>query len=294
MKKNQIGVKRIATGSKSLFTIKNDMVYDARGRNHIYCSCTGNTVDTATPMKYKDGEVYCPKCHEKKVEVLKTYAQWKKEKDEKDKKMAEEREANRHMVEMGSDWECGFKFYGLSANVEYEDWGKIKQYFKYYRRGWSRGQELEWNYGEPTGWLTTQPLEVEKILVAAGLIKPENTMEEIKKRTEIAKQQKEEEMKKKLEKRLKIKEEIKMLDEQIKQAFNSEEKRTLSDAEAYKYYFDCTYGKNTVETYTITNEEIIKCENMVDFKYGIAIPYSKDVEDLIKKSYDLEKELLKC
>ena len=190
MEQNQIRVKRIQTGTQTFFTIKNGTVYDAHGKNHVYCSCTGNTVKTATPMEYANGEVYCPNCHEKKVEVLQTYEEWKTQKEEEQRKLNEERLANLHIVEMGSDWECGFKFYGLSANIDYEDWLKIRQHFRYYRRGWSRNEELEWNYGEPTGWLTQNPIAVEEILVKEGLIKTENTMKAINEKAEREKQKK--------------------------------------------------------------------------------------------------------
>jgi len=292
MKKNQIKVERIQTGTKTFFTIKNGMVYDAFGKNPVYCSCTGNTVETATPMQFANGEVFCPNCHEKKVEVIQTYEQWKTEKDEKERKMNEEKLQNLHIVEVGSDWECGLKYYGLSAQIDYDDWLKVKEHFRYYRRGWSRGQELEWNYGEPTGWLTRNPEAVEEILVGAGLIKPENTMDAISERKELEKQKKEEELKLRVAKRNELKEKMNLIEEEINKSFDASEKRELSDAETNENYFNPTFGKCTVLTYTITDTEIIKCRNMGDFKYGVSIPYSEDIENLIKEYYALNEELL--
>ena len=290
MKKNQIKVKRIQNNTKTFFTIRDGLVYDNGGRNQVYCSCTGNTVETATPMQYKDGRVFCPNCHEKKVEVLQTYEEWKAEQEEKKRKRNAERLANLHLVEVGSDWECGLKYYGLSAQIEYDDWLKIKEHFRYYRKGWSRGQELEWEYGEPIGWLTRNPKAVEDILVDVGLIKLENTMESIREREELARQRKADELKVAREKRELIGEKMDEIDSKIQMVFDSSEKRVLSDGEVDEHYFNADFGKGTVCTYRIVGGEIIKCENMGDFKYGVAIPYSDDVEDMLGEVYKLNDE----
>ena len=290
MKQNQIKVKRIQNGTQTFFTIKEGKVYDAYGKNPVYCSCTGNTVETATPMEYNDQEgVFCPHCHEKKVEIIQTYNEWKTEKEEKDRKRNEERLANLHLVEAGSDWECGFKYYTLSAQIEYNDWLKVKEHFRYYQKGWSRGQELEWNYGEPTGWLTRDPQTVEDILLKIGLIKPENTMNAINEKKELEKQRKAEEQKKAMAKREELKEKAKVIDEKISEAFNSEEKRELDDAEAKNTHFNSTYFRNTVRSFTIKDSEIIETRYMGDFIYGVAIPYSIEVEELIKESHRLNE-----
>ena len=292
MKKNQMKVKRIQNGTQTIFTIKNDMVYDFGGKKHVYCSCTGHTVETATPMQYSEEEgVFCPNCHEKKVEILQTYEEYRLEKEAEEKARNEKNLANLHIVEMGSDWECGFKFYGLSANIEYDDWLKVKEHFKYYQKGWSKGQELEWNYGEPTGWLTRNPEEVERILVDAGLIKPENTMNAIQKREQEEKEKKEEEMKIKLAKKQEIKERMDNIDNKIKEEFDIPEKRVLSDAEANEHYFNADFGKGNVRTYRITNGEIIMCDNMGDFKYCVAIPFSQYVKQLIENYYYYNKQM---
>lgn len=175
MKKNQLKIKRVKDGLITYFEIKNGFVYN--GRHNVYCNCTGNTVETATPMQYNGKEIYCPNCHEKKVEIIETYDEWKSRKDEEDRKLNEERLKNLHIVEAGSDWECGFKYYCLSATIDYDEWLKVKEHFKYYQRGWSRGQELEWNYGEPSGWLTRNGYKVQQILFENGLIKEENLID---------------------------------------------------------------------------------------------------------------------
>lgn len=292
MMKNELKVKRIQTGTQTIFRIENGMVYDTRGRN-VYCSCTGNTVETATPMEYANGEIFCPKCHEKKVEIIQTYEEWKAEKDAEEKRRNEEKLANLHIVEMGSDWECGFKYYGLSANIDYDDWLKVKEHFRYYRRGWSRGQELEWNYGEPTGWLTRNPQEVEKILMEIGLIKPENTMKAISEREREEKEKRKVEQEQRIQKKAEIHEKLDEIDAKINDAFNSPDKRILSDAEANKHYFNPSFGKGTVTTFSIDDGEIIKCQNMGDFKYGVAIPYAEYIKQLIDNFYYFEKQLQK-
>ena len=291
MNKDQIKVKRIEKGTTTFFTIKGENVYDAYGKNKVYCSCTGNTVQTATPMQYNETDgVYCPNCHIKKVEILQTYKEWKAEKDEKERKNKEEKLQNLHLVLVGEDWECGFKYYGLSTTIDYDDWLKVKQYFRYHKKGWSRGQELEWLGFEPNGWLTQQPLKVEEILLKQGLIQPHNTIEAIKKRQELEKQKKELERAKKQKERKALKEKIDAIDKKISQAFK-ESVRELSDSEAYKHFFNPTFGKGNVVNYTITDDEIIKCRNMGDFKYGLAIPYIEDIANAIKEFYKLNEKM---
>ena len=292
MKPNQIKIKNINTKKEITVTIKDGYVYTGFGKKHLYCGCTGKTEKTATPMQYNKTEgVYCPNCHEKKVEIIQTYDEWKKIEDEKQERINKEKLETLHLVEAGSDWECGFKYYTLSANIEYDDWLKIKKHFQYYSHGWSKGQELEWEYGEPTGWLTQNPLEVEKILLNEGLIKPENTMNAISEKKEIEKQKRQHERKQRRVKINSIKKDMNILESEINKLFE-DNNRALSDAEAYEHYLNPTYGKCTVLTYTITDTEIIKCRNMGDFKYGIAVPYSDKLNNLIKQYYDLDKVLL--
>lgn len=64
----------------------------------------------------------------------------------------------------------------------------------------------------------------------------------------------------------------------------------LSDAEADNHYFNPDFGKGNVVTYTVTDTEIIQCRNMGDFKTGVAIPYTENLENLIKEFYKLNDE----
>ena len=263
--------------------------------DRLLCSCNGKHTEAedcnAFVFDERNRKLSCPECG-KELEIIQTPAEKEEERRIEEEKRNREKLANLHLVEVGSDWECGFKYYGLSAHIEYEDWGKIKQHFRYYNQGWSRGQELEWNYGEPTGWLTQNPEAVEEILVDAGLIKPENTMDAIEKRAESERKKEETKMKEQREKRENLQREMNHIKSKIDNYFSYSDKvRELDDAEANKCYLNPTYGKCTVLTYTITDTEIIKCRNMGDFKYGIAIPYSEKLENLIVEYEELNKEL---
>lgn len=256
--------------------------------DRIVCSCNGKHTKASDCNAFvfdeKNRTLKCPECG-KELEIIQTPA----EKEEKRRAEAEERNRealkNLKLVEAGSDWECGVKFYELSANIEYADWLKVKDHFKHYNKGWSNGQELEWDYGEPSGWLTTNPEAVEKILVEAGLIKPENTMKAISERIALEKEQKEKEFAKREE----LSEKIEEINGKISNHFKNSV-RGLSDAEANEYYFNPDFGKGNVVTYTVTDTEIIQCRDLGDFKSGIAIPYAENVEALIKEFYRLNNK----
>ena len=173
MKQNQLKVKRLETGQNWIVSIIKGFVYDNHGKKNIYCGCTGHTVETATPMQYDGKEIYCPNCHEKKVEIIETYDDYLKRRELENQKKLEDLK----IVLVGSDWECGLKFYGLSVRLDYDDWLLVKDYFTFKNRGWSRGQELEWNFGEPCGWITRQGFEVQNVLFENGLIKEANLRE---------------------------------------------------------------------------------------------------------------------
>lgn len=290
MKFETILIKNPKTGNKMPTRL------DGNETPKLKCSCGGKYTKASDCNAFVFNEskrtLTCPECG-KSLEIIQTPAEKRAEKEKAEAERNAKARENLHIVLAGSDWECGFKYYALSANIEYEDWLKVKEHFRYYNRGWSRGQELEFEGFEPTGWLTTNPKAVEGILVDEGLIKPENTMDAIQKRVEEEKRIKEEEMKKSLEKRQEIKSEIREIEGQIKKIFENSERRELSDAEASEEYFNPTYGKCTVVTYSIKDDEVITCRNMVDFKYGVAIPRTDEVVNLIERMYALESELAK-
>lgn len=284
-----------------MFLGRNNVVETRSGKTPI-CGDCARTEDKASKIDaffyYDESKkaVVCGHCG-RELKVTKTPQEHEaediaKEKAEEERRKAleEKARANLHLEEVGSDWECGFKYYGLSARIDYDDWLKVKKHFRYYRRGWSRGQELEWNYGEPTGWLTRNPKAVEDILVQEGLIKESNTMDAIDERARLQKAKEEAERKAKLQKREELLNEIKTIKSEIDKAFDCDEVRVLDDAEAYKHYFNPTFGKCTILTHTITDSEIIRVRDMGDFKYGMAIPYSEKVENLIVKYDELNKE----
>lgn len=256
----------------------------------LLCSCNGKYTKASDCNAFVFDEtnrtLKCPECG-KELEIIETPSERKERKEAEAEERNREALKNLKLVEAGSDWECGFKFYELSANIDYNHWLKVKEHFKYYAKGWSNGQELEWDYGEPSGWLTTNPEAVEKILVKEGLIKPENTMKAISERIALEKEQKEKEFVKR--------EEISKNMEEIHAKINDEfiscnNVRGLSDSEADEHYFNPDFGKGNVVTYTVTDTEIIQCRNMGDFKTGVAIPYTENLENLIKEFYKLNEE----
>lgn len=256
----------------------------------LLCSCNGKYTKASecNPFVFdaENRTVTCPECG-RELEIIETPAEREARKEAEAEERNREALKNLKVVEAGSDWECGFKFYELSANIEYADWLKVKDHFKFYNRGWSNGQELEWDYGEPSGWLTTNPEAVEKILVESGLIKPENTMKAISERVALEKEQKEKEMVKREELSDRMKEIRSKINDEFLSCNNG---RMLPDVEANKHYFKPDFGKCTVVTYTVTDTEIIQCRNMGDFISGIAIPYTKNLENLIKEFYILNEE----
>lgn len=268
----------------SLFLKENNIL------DRIVCSCNGKYTKASDCNAFvfdeKNRVLKCPECG-KELEIIQTPAEKQAEKERAAEERNREALKNLKLVESGSDWECGFKFYELSANIEYADWLKVKSYFKYYALGWSNGQELEWDYGEPSGWLTTNPEVVEKILVGEGLIKPENTMKAISERIALEKEQKEKEFAKREE----LSDRMKEIHSKINDEFIScNNARGLSDSEADEHYFNPDFGKGNVVTYTVTDTEIIQCRNMGDFKTGVAIPYTENLENLIKKFYTFNEE----
>ena len=279
-----ITIKNPKNGKNMSLTLKDNIV------DKIVCSCNGKYTKASDCNAFvfdrENRTVKCPECG-KELEIIQTPAEREEEKRAEAEERNREALKNLKLVESGSDWECGFKFYELSANIEYADWLKVKDHFKYYAQGWSNGQELEWDYGEPSGWLTTNPEAVEEILVNEGLIKPENTMKAISERIAIEKEQKEKEFAKR--------EEISRNMEEIHSKINDEfilcnNVRMLSDAEADNHYFNPDFGKGNVVTYTVTDTEIIQCRNMGDFKTRVAIPYTENLENLIKEFYKLNDE----
>lgn len=277
-------IKNPKTGKNMSLVLKDNIV------DKVVCSCDGKYTKASDCNAFVFDEekrtLKCPECG-KELEIIETPAERKERKEVEAEERNREALKNLKLVEAGSDWECGFKFYELSANIDYNNWLKVKEHFKYYAKGWSNSQELEWNYGEPSGWLTTNPEAVEEILVEAGLIKPENTMKSISERIALEKEQKEKEMTKRKE----LSDRMKEIHSKINDEFIScNNARGLSDSEADEHYFNPDFGKGNVVTYTVTDTEIIQCRNMGDFKTGVAIPYTENLENLIKEFYELNNK----
>lgn len=286
MKKNQIKIKNLKNKRILYVTVKKDGIYNHYGKA-IYCSCTGNSESTATKMLYNEEtrEVYCPNCHERKVEVLQTYAEYQQEVKERQA----ERLANLHLTLVGDDWECGQKYYALSTEIDYDDWLKVKKYFKYHKKGWSRYSELEFVGYEPSGWLTQNLEAVENILVAEGLIKPENTLEALENKARAERKAKEKARKEKKEKKEALAKEMKTCQDELDKLFESAEE--ISEAEARSCHFNATFGRGTIQTFTIKDKEIVKCRSGGDFIFGRKIKYSAEAERLLKKIFQLQAEI---
>ncbi len=128
---------------------------------NFYCSCTGNTKETATQMVYDTNEetIKCPHCNKQADEMVETLTQYNERKDNERKKREDKIKLN--VVEVNYDWETGIHYYALNKRINYDDWKKVKQYFHYYTYG-------DWVDCEPTGrrtgWMTRQPDEVKKTL----------------------------------------------------------------------------------------------------------------------------------
>ena len=128
-------------------------------------------------------------------------------------KIRKQNQENLHLEEIGWSISSGHHYYTLSTTIEYNDWKLVKDLF-FYNRYNAEDEEFDC-IGTITGWVTVQPEEVEKRLIKAGLIKPENTLQAIKEKREQLKQK----AKKQKEKRNQIK-------EQIDKAFKNAEKPT--------------------------------------------------------------------
>ena len=115
----------------------------------IYCNCTGNTEDSATPFKYIDDEVICTSCGRKSEEVY-TFKDY------------ETNELNNlHLTYFGTDYITMQKLYKLSYTVPYEEWVKVSNLFMKLSPDMVDMGFFEPNY---VGWVTSNPEEVENRL----------------------------------------------------------------------------------------------------------------------------------
>ena len=79
-------------------------------------------------------------------------------------------------MDCGMDYSTGIRMYCLSTKVDPDIWMKIRGFFNFYNKGWDNENDADFLGQTPTGWLTTMPAEVEKILMDLNLIKKENTL----------------------------------------------------------------------------------------------------------------------
>lgn len=175
---------QIKTNGK-IFNIKNNQLVDFGGLP-VFCGkcATKNKIEKISRMDneavnnaielgiyfiFNNDKIVCKNCG-RELEIEKTPEEF----DEERLKNKKEKLENLHLILAGEDWEMGWKMYRLSTKVDTNVWNLIKHMFEYYRKGWSRGQEFEWYWGEPWGWLTMKPEEVESILWKNNHIKNGN------------------------------------------------------------------------------------------------------------------------
>lgn len=111
-----------------------------RCQTPIYCNCQ----EPPTPYQYKDGEVYCPDCGKKSLEVT-TY-----------NSLID----NIHLTYFGKDYNTMQDLYKLSDTLPYNIWNTIADYFV---KLTPADVDLGYNVNY-VGWVTSNPEAVEEIL----------------------------------------------------------------------------------------------------------------------------------
>ena len=106
----------------------------------IYCNCQ----DPPIPYRYRDGEVYCPECGKKSMEVT-TYNSILN---------------NIHLTYYGKDYNTMQDLYKLSDTLPYNIWNTIADYFV---KLTPSDVDLGYNVNY-VGWVTSNPEAVENIL----------------------------------------------------------------------------------------------------------------------------------
>ena len=241
---------------------------------------------TEFALDLKNNRIYCKKCGREFKIVEKSWVK----RAEAEAEAEAERLANLQVRSAGKCWETGIEYFYLSARVSREIWGKISHLFSYFKKGWTRDSEMEFDGFEPCGWLTVKPEEVENILVKEGLIKAENTLSARAQAKAEAEAEAEAEAKAKAEKIAPLIEKRDILDEQINKCFDlSEEKRQMSDAEASR---NMKLKMTSTMFYNVTDEEIMLIQDFSDFTSGIAIPYNEKIAEWVKEVVELQKAIL--
>lgn len=262
-------------GEKSFWVFK-----DGNKVGNLMCNCTGNTKQTATPMKYnhETETVECPHCG-KKPKVIETIKEYMAKKEA-------EMEALRaktplKVVKTVFDFSTGIQFYSLNKRIPSDDWEKVKDHFEYIEK-----YQFEDAYDAESGWYTTEPETVEKIL---GINK---TTEDDKEKKEIKEKE--------------IKEEIKKVDnafDKINFIPNSTLHDVLKLGEAYDHP-NHSWKKTSIyglgRLYVITKDHIIQIDNNghdgADWSMnniqtggagaiGISIEYDEEIANIIRKNF---------
>lgn len=246
---------------------------------NMLCSCGGKhtTKQTAKPVYFNGEKLYCKECGRKWV-VTDTQ-ELKKERE--NKKALE----NLHIFPAWNDWESYGQFYMLSARVDLETWKTIKKYFHYFTRRELESSEME-SFDFIEGWATRSPYEVEKILMEKGLIKEENSLDNILEKQRIAKEKREE--RRKAEKKQK----------EIETAKRKEKEDTLlgffrddgdvialSDAEATHYIGRKgeTVFQDRVSRFCVDGGYLVHARSMGDFFFARKVLLNDDISEYLKE-----------
>lgn len=117
----------------------------------VYCTCTGNTRETGTQLKYNPNSkiVYCPSCANSSIEVN-TFDDYQD--------LAVE---NIHLKYFGTDYLTLQDLYKLSYTLPYEKWILISEYFMKLSPDMVDLGDFKPQF---VGWVTSNPSKVEEIL----------------------------------------------------------------------------------------------------------------------------------
>lgn len=186
--------------------------------------------------------------------------------------------ANLQVRSAGKCWETGMEYWYLSARVEQEIWGKIAHLFSYFRKGWTRNSEMEFDGFEPSGWLTVKPKEVESILRAEGLIKAENSLSARAEAEAIAKAKAEAKAKAKAE-----------ADEIISELFCDENGGEVITGKESRFVqsYHSFFFRQGLRTYAVFNSYILYGMCVFDMDGGRKVPNSKRNLEMLERARSL-------
>lgn len=267
----------------------------------LYCCCTGETEETATPMQYNttNDTVFCPNCHEHKVDVIKTRQDYQEERAERKRKQQEKIDATPlKLVNCTNDYEALGRLYRLNKRISPEDWKKVAQYFSYHNP--HDFIDLSMVEGNTKGWMTLKQNipKIEEILGIAKEVKV-SVREEKNKKLQKEVEEIEEEIK---ENNKKLADKILALpffhDKEIEKMENDKfyERRDKIKMYHTGYLFQNGTFYDLSHRLLTYKENEVMCVAHYDDHYHESVRYTKnkkeaeEIEELIKEKIRLEKE----